>query len=100
MFEYHHVTVNVNDILAIQRNTISGLPLLANSFRKQPVQNRKVNVYWSKLPAVEFQVFCGKAVLEFVELDESAVTQNNTKMLSAQSPKIWNVERTRQVICL
>ena len=39
MFEKHQVTVNVNHILTVNRNAISGLVLSADPFWKKPVQN-------------------------------------------------------------
>jgi len=80
MLEAHKVTVNVNNIFAIQRHTIPCLILLSNTFRKQPIQNRKVNVHGLEFPTVELQISHAQAVLELVELDEPAVTQHDAKM--------------------
>jgi hypothetical protein len=57
--EGHKVRINVNNIFAVHWNAILSLILLADTFRKQPVQNGKVNVYGLEFPAVEPQVLSG-----------------------------------------
>jgi hypothetical protein len=44
MLETYKVTVNINNILTIQRHTIPSLVLLSDTLRKKPIQNREVNV--------------------------------------------------------
>jgi hypothetical protein len=56
MPEGHQVRVNVDDILAVQGNTVSGLVLLAYALGKQPVQNGKIDVHGSELPTVKPQI--------------------------------------------
>ena len=54
--EGHEVTVNVNHILAVKRNTIASFVLLAYPFWKQPVKDAEVNVPGLKLPTEILQV--------------------------------------------
>jgi hypothetical protein len=92
MLESNKVTVNINDKFAVQRNAISGLILLSDTFWKQPVQNGKVNVHGLEFPTVELQVMNVQAVLEFVELDEPAFTQLYPEVFSTQVPEIRHHE--------
>jgi len=59
MFEKHHVAINVNNVLAIQRHTISRLVFLAYTLWKQPIQNRKVSMQGSEFPTIKPQIFRG-----------------------------------------
>jgi hypothetical protein len=79
MLETYKVTVNINNILTIQRHTIPCLILISNTFRKKPVQNGKVNMHGLELPTVKLQVSNAQAVFKLVELDEPAITQQTRK---------------------
>jgi hypothetical protein len=93
MLEQDKVSVNINDILTVQRNAIFGLVLLADTLRKQPIQNGKIHVHGLELPTVKFQIMRVQAVLETVELDEPAFTKRDPKMFSAQVPETRHLER-------
>jgi len=97
MFEPDKVTVNVNNILAIQRHTIPSLILLSNTLRKEPVQKRKVNVHGLELPTVKLEIMNVQAVLELVEFDEPALSRGYSKVFSCEVPLAWNGEGTVHV---
>ncbi|HUW48298.1 MAG TPA: hypothetical protein VMW36_06115, partial [Patescibacteria group bacterium] len=91
--ESNEIRVNVNNILAVQRNAVSGLVLSSYTFRKEPVQNRHVNVHGSEFITVEPQVPFIQAILVFVELDKPAVSEGNANMLSTKIKKTRNSDR-------
>ena len=89
MAEGHKVTVNVDDVLAVQRHTVSGPVFLAGAFWKKPVEHAEVNMPGLEFPTIIFQVLLRQPVLEMVELDKPAVLQHDSKVSSAQSPMTW-----------
>jgi hypothetical protein len=81
VFEQDQISVNVYDIFTVQRHTIPSLVFLADTLRKQPIQNGKVNVHRLELPTTELKIMGVQAVLETVEFDEPASTERNAEML-------------------
>jgi|GEM_PF-6662502 len=87
MLENHEVTVNVDDVLAIEGNTVPSFVLVSDTFGEQPVQNAEVNMPRLELPTIKLQVSAiVQAVLETVQLHESAFTKRDTEMFPAQLP--------------
>jgi hypothetical protein len=97
VFEQNEIRVNVYDVFPVQRNTVSGLVLLTDTLREQPIQNGKINVHGLELPTVEFQIMDVQAVLKTVKLDEPASTERNTKMLPAHVPDTRHFEGIIQI---
>lgn len=95
--EQDQIAVNVDDVLAVQRNTVSGLVLLADTLSKQPVQDGKMDVHGLELPTVKLHISYSQAILETVELDELAVTERNAEMLAAQVPDAFKLEGIIQI---
>lgn len=87
------ITVNVNDIFTVQRNAIFSLVFLTNTLRKQPIPNRKINVHWLELVAIEPQSLLIQTVLKMVELDEPAVSEGYANVLSAKIPETRQSDR-------
>jgi hypothetical protein len=93
MLEQDKISININDVLAVQRNAVSGLVFLSDSLRKQPVQHAEIDVKRPELPTVKLQVSRSQAVLETVELDEPAFTKRNAEMFPTQVPETRHLER-------
>ncbi len=92
MPKQNHKHIHINNIFAVQGATVAGLVLFAYSFRKEPVENRKVNMLRAELSTVKPDILRGEAILEFVELDEFASLNADAEMLPAQTPKRGNSE--------
>jgi hypothetical protein len=87
----HQVSVNVNDVFAVQRKAVSCLVFFAYALRKKPVQNTKVNMHRLQLPTIKLQIPNCQTIFEMVKLDKPAIMQGYSEVFAAQLPDVWNL---------